>query len=130
MVTQVVEKVVEKEVVIEKPVEVVKEKIVEVEKVVEIEKVVEVEKEVAMTGPVRMDGVSLRLGVWFEWLTPLLPIVEEKIGIRVEQEISPYSGFFQKTMTALVGGVAPDLIMIDANENGRFFKSWPLAAIR
>ena len=76
-----------------------------------------------MTGPVRMDGVNLRLGVWFEWLTPLLPIVEEKIGIHVEQEISPYSGFFQKTMTALVGGVAPDLIMIDANENGRFFKS-------
>jgi ABC-type glycerol-3-phosphate transport system substrate-binding protein len=123
VVTQVVERVVEKEVVIEKPVEVVKEKIVEVEKVVEVEKEVEVEKVVMMTGPRRMDGVSLRLSIWHPALGPYWPIVEDKIGIKVIEEVTPYTGFFQKLMTSLVGGVGPDLIAIDANENGQFFKS-------
>src|SRR5262249_16896744 len=52
--------------------------------------------------------------------------MQQKTGIAIQEERNPYNGYFQKILTQLVAGTGPDLIEIDANENGNFFTSGTL----
>jgi ABC-type glycerol-3-phosphate transport system substrate-binding protein len=58
---------------------------------------------------------------WGEQFNQYNPIVEEKTGIKVEQENSPWGQYAQKLITQLVGGVGPDFMLLDTYWNGDFF---------
>ena len=67
---------------------------------------------------------TLRLSHWWgEQFANYIPLLQQKTGIAVQEERSPYNGYFQKLLTELVSGSAPDMFLVDANQNGAFFTS-------
>ena len=104
--TVVVEKVVEKAVlqtvVVEKAVEqrVVETVVVTQERIVEKQAAVE--------------PVELRMGHWVgNLITPIMPIIEDKYNVKMVEESTSYGEYQTKTLTQLVGGVAPDLLYME-----------------
>src|SRR5262245_7038550 len=54
---------------------------------------------------------------WAHWL----PLMEEKTGIAVREERTPYGEYPQKVLTQIASGTAADLIVLEASNNGDFF---------
>ena len=131
VITVEVEKAVEVEKVItvevEKAIEVIKKEIVEVEKVVIVEKEVIVEVEVAAPKGYQKMDATLRITHWWgEIWQNFFEMMEEKTGIKVKDEGTAFSGYFQKVLTQLVGGTAPDLVLLRSLENATYFSSGAL----
>jgi ABC-type glycerol-3-phosphate transport system substrate-binding protein len=115
--TVVVEKVVEKEVVVEKPVEVVKQEIVEREKVVEIEKVV-------TAAPAMREPVTLRFSSWHGdfWVALAEIVMEKHPHLTMINESTPYGQYQSKLLTQAAGGVAAEVMMVNAPWQAALFR--------
>ena len=115
--TVIVEKVVEKEVVVEKPVEVVKQEIVEREKVVEIEKVV-------TAAPAMREPVTLRFSSWHGdfWVALAEIVMEKHPHLTMINESTPFSQYQSKLLTQAAGGVAAEVMMVNAPWQAALFR--------
>ena len=64
-------------------------------------------------------------GLWDTWE----PLLEEKTGVELEGQNTPYNEYTQKLLTQLASGTAPDIISSWAGMNGEFFPSGLLAPV-
>ena len=75
-------------------------------------------------------GGELSLSHWWgEQWAHWLPLMEEKTGIAVREERTPYGEYPQKVLTQIASGTAADLIVLEPAMNGDFLPSGQLLPV-
>ena len=64
-------------------------------------------------------------GLWDSWVE----LLEEKTGVELSGQNTPYGEYPQKLLTQLASGTAPDVMLLEAAMNGEFFPSGLLAPV-
>jgi ABC-type glycerol-3-phosphate transport system substrate-binding protein len=88
---------------------------------------------VAACGPVAPGGgaevaapaaetTQLRIGHWWgNNMTDSLPFLEEKFNVKITEETAGWGDYWDKLLTQVVGGVAPDMMLMAPQKSGPFF---------
>lgn len=58
---------------------------------------------------------------WGDQHKSWIPIIQEKTNTVIKEEIYPFGEYVTKVKTQVAGGVAPDIIQLDAGHNAEFF---------